>query len=141
MNKTMFLTALFAAIFTTISLKFLHFFNFIHWSPIGWLKFWTGKGWMNEYGKWALLFLVLFVVCLVFYAISKWTTAIPPMVTAIAISLIITAAVDWTIGMPHTLKEGIKAFSIPFFSINAIVSLFIIGTAVYMKKLSADQQK
>ncbi len=37
-NKTMIWTTFIAALFTTGALKFLHFFNFIQWSPVGWGK-------------------------------------------------------------------------------------------------------
>lgn len=37
-NKTLGWTAFFSALFTVLSLKFLHLFNFISWSPVGWAK-------------------------------------------------------------------------------------------------------
>ena len=133
-NKTMIWTTFIAALFTTGALKFLHFFNFIQWSPVGWGKKWLFFGSSDEGWKWALLFIVLFIAFGLFYVLSRATTNIPPAVTAISISIIAAVAIEWIIHTPETFTEGVKKLSIPFFAMIAIVSRFITGTAVYMKK-------
>ena len=69
-NKTMIWTTFIAALFTTGALKFLHFFNFIQWSPVGWGKKWLFFGSSEEGWKWVLLFIVLliairFILCII----------------------------------------------------------------------------
>ncbi|MGG0667926.1 hypothetical protein [Sporosarcina koreensis] len=133
-NKTMVWTTIMAALFTIGALKFLHFFNFIKWSPVGWGKKWLLFGSSNEGWKWAILFIILFIVFGLFYGLSRAASNIPPAVTAIAVSIIAAVAIEWIIYSPQTVTEGVKKLSIPFFSIIAIVTRFITGTAVYMKK-------
>ncbi|WP_432358637.1 hypothetical protein [Sporosarcina sp. UB5] len=132
-NKTMVWTTIIAALFTTGALKFLQFFNFIKWSPVGWGKKWLLFGSSDEGWKWAILFIILFIVFGLFYALSRATANIPPAITAITVSIIAAIAIEWIIYSPQTFPEGVKKLSIPFFSIIAIVSRFIAGTAVYMK--------
>ncbi|MDN4607793.1 hypothetical protein [Sporosarcina highlanderae] len=138
MSKTMAWTSFFAALFTLISLKFLQFFNFIKWSPVGWAKKWLIFGSKNEYSKWVLLFIILLIVFGIFYLVSKLTVNISPAITALVISVICAVALEWVIYSPSTLWEGIKSISIPFFSIIAVVSRFVTGTAVYEVKSSIN---
>ena len=133
-TKTMIWTTIFAALFTTGALKFLHFFNFIKWSPVGWGKKWLLFGSSNEGWKWVLLFIILLLAYGVFYLFSRTTNKIPPAITAISVSIIVAVAIEWVIYTPQSFTEGIKKLSIPFISIIAIVTRFISGTAVYMKK-------
>jgi hypothetical protein len=133
-NKTMLWTTFIAALFTLGALKFLHFFSFIQWSPVGWGKKWLFFGSSEEGWKWVFLFIILLLVFGLFYVLSMVTTTIPPAVTAISISIIATVAIEWIIYSPDTFTEGVEKLSIPFFSMIAIVSRFITGTAVYMKK-------
>ncbi|HEX5563674.1 MAG TPA: hypothetical protein VFX34_01835 [Sporosarcina sp.] len=133
-NKTMIWTTLIATLFTLGALKFLHFFNFIKWSPVGWGKKWLLFGSSDEGWKWALLFIILFIVFGLFYGLSRAAANIPPAITAIVVSIIAAVAIEWIIYSPQTFMEGVKKLSIPFFSIIAIVCRFITGTAVYMKK-------
>ncbi|MCG7345155.1 hypothetical protein MHZ92_13505 [Sporosarcina sp. ACRSL] len=133
-NKTMVWTTVVAALFTTGALKFLHFFNFISWSPVGWGRKWLWFGSSEEGWKWAVLFIILLLVFGLFYVASSAAANIPPAVMALTISIIATVAIEWIIYTPDTLTEGLKKLSIPFFSILAIVSRFVTGTAIYMKK-------
>ena len=140
-NKTLLWTAFFSALFTALSLKFLHLFNFISWSPVGWAK----KGMLFESVpiiiQWALLFILLTVIFAILYFAVSFTTSIPPSVTALVIGIIAVFAIEWTISSPATPLEAIKSVSIPFLSIIAIVLRFITGTAVFMKKLSEESVK
>lgn len=133
-TKTMIWTTIVAALFTLGALKFLHFFNFIKWSPVGWGKKWLLFGSSDEGWKWVILFIILLIVFGLFYGLSRAAANIPPAVTAITVSIIAAFAIEWIIYAPQTFTEGVKKLSIPFFSIIAIVSRFITGTAVYMKK-------
>lgn len=140
-NKTLLWTAFFSALFTALSLKFLHLFNFINWSPVGWAK----KGMLfastHIVIQWALLFILLTVTFAILYFAVSFTTSIPPSVTALIITLIAVFAIEWTIGSPKTPFDAIKSVSIPFLSIIAVVLRFLTGTAVFMKKLSEESVK
>ncbi|MDW0117325.1 hypothetical protein QTL97_10290 [Sporosarcina thermotolerans] len=136
MSRTMVWTTLFAALFTLISLKSLHFFNFIKWSPVGWAEKWLIFGSKHEAPKWALLFVILLIAFGIFYLVSKLTVSISPAITAIVISVICAVALEWVIFSPTSLSEGVKSISIPFLSIIAVVSRFVTGTAVYEVKSS-----
>lgn len=133
-TKTMAWTTFIAALFTLMALKFLHFFNFIKWSPVGWGKKWLLFGFSGEGWKWVILFIILLIGYGLLYGLSGAAANIPPAITAIVVSLIAAVAIEWIIYSPQTFTEGIRKLSIPFFSVIAIVSRFITGTAVYMKK-------
>ena len=140
-NKTLVWTAFFSALFTAVSLKFLHLFDFISWSPVGWAK----KGMLFASApiviQWALLFILLTVVFSILYFAVSFTTSIPPSVTSLIITIIAVFAIEWTIGSPKTPFDAFKSLSMPFLAIIAIVLRFITGTAVFMKKLSAESVK
>lgn len=132
--RTIFWTSIVAAAFTLISLKVLYFFNFIKWSPVGWGKKWLLFGSSHEWWKWVILFVVILLAYMLLYGISHFANRVPPSVMALAMSIIVAVAIEWIIFVPNSFTEGIKSLSIPFFSILAIVSRFVTGTAVYMKK-------
>ncbi len=142
MNKqTLLWTAFFSALFTALMLKFLHLFNFIKWSPVGWAKKWHLFPYAHVTIKWALLFVVLILLFAILYFAVSFTTSIPPSVTALVIGIIVVFAIEWTISSPKTPLAAIKSVSIPFLAVIAIVLRFVTGTAVFMKKLSDDSMK
>lgn len=141
MSKTMVWTTFYAALFTLFALKSLQFFNFIKWSPIGWAEKWLIFGSKNEVLKWALLFVILLIAFAIFYFVSKLTVKISPAVTALVISVICAVALEWVVLSPTSLTEGVKSISIPFFSVIAVVSRFVTGTAVFEVKSSNNDQK
>ena len=134
LSKNLMWTSGVAAIFTVFSLVALKFFNFIKWSPVGWGKKWLLFGSSHEWWKWTVLFVLIMLGYMLLYGLSHLASRIPPSITAIAISIIAAVSIEWIIFSPVTVMEGIRSLSIPFFSILAIVSRFVTGTAVYMKK-------
>ncbi|MFS0575158.1 hypothetical protein AB1K83_05965 [Sporosarcina sp. 179-K 3D1 HS] len=141
-NQTLFWTSFMAALLTTLSLKFLHFFHFIEWSPIGWAKWWSiFAGGAHVFSKWLWLFIILFISYMILYIAVSYTTAIPTIITALLISIVAVVSVEWSIGTPETLRKAIQTISIPFFVMVAIVIRFIAETAVFMKKHSAGDTK
>lgn len=141
-NQTFFWTTFIAALGTAFALKFLHFFNFIEWSPVGWAKGWVffSEG-AHPFIKWTSLFLILLISYMVLYIAVSFTTSIPTVVTALLIGIIVVISVEWSIGTPETLKKAVQSVSVPFFAVMAIVIRFITETAVVMKKLSAHDTK
>lgn len=140
-NRTLFWTVFIAALFTTAALKFLHFFYFIEWSPVGWMKRWTVFAGVHPFSKWFWLFIIIFVSYVILYIAVSYTTAIPTVITALIIGIIAVLSIEWSIESPDTLKKAIQSISIPFFAIIAIVIRFITETAVFMKKVSAQNTK
>ncbi|WP_318614997.1 hypothetical protein [Sporosarcina sp. YIM B06819] len=140
-NKTLLWTAFFSALFTALSLKFLHLFNFISWSPVGWVKKGSLFGSPHIVIQWALFFIILTVVFAIIYFAVSFTSSIPPSVTSLIIAIIAVFAIEWTIGSPKTPFDAIKSVSIPFLAIIAMVLRFITGTAVFMKKFLAESVK
>lgn len=134
LTRTIIWTSVVAAAFTLFSLKALEFFNFIKWSPIGWGAKWLLFGSSHAWWKWTALFVVILFGYAFLYGVTHLASRIPPSVTAIALSVIAAVSIEWVIFSPETFMEGVKSLSIPFFSILAIVSRFVTGTAVYMKK-------
>lgn len=140
-NKTLVWTAFFSALFTVLSLKFLHLFNFISWSPVGWAE----KGMLfastHVVIHWLLLFVILLVTFAIIYFAMSFTTSIPPSVTSLILAVLAVFTIEWTIGSPKTPFDAFKSLSMPFLAIIAIVLRFITGTAVFMKKLSTESMK
>lgn len=138
-NKTFVMTAIVAGLFMGLALKFLHFFKFIKWSPIGWSKKYqilVGTHWSV---KWIFLIIVFTVLFALFYIIFSFLEAIPPGLLAIFLSVIVIIMAEWLIGGPKTFTEIVKSVSIPLLSVTAIVFRFLAGTAVYMRKMTKNE--
>ena len=135
-NKTFVYTSIFSAIFMTLSLSFIHLFNFIKWSPVGWTKEWRFFSSAHYSIKWMVLLLALVIIFAVLYIVFSFLDAISPAVLAIVFGVIGIIALEWFISEPKTPIEVVKSISIPFIAITAIVLRFISGTAVFMRKIT-----
>lgn len=143
-NKTFIYTSVFAALFTTLSLKFLHFFNFIKWSPIGWSKKWkifTSEQIMHYIANWLLLILALTVLFAIIYIVASQLYKIPPSISALIIGIVFVFVVEWFISKPDTFTEAIRTISLPLLALMAIAFRFTVGTAVFMKEISVENTK
>ncbi|WP_172369237.1 hypothetical protein [Sporosarcina jiandibaonis] len=134
-NKTFLYTSLFAALFTTLSLRFLELFSFINWSPIGWTERWPEVDSYHYSIKWFLLFIGLFIIFAILYILCSFSSAIPPSLSAIVIGVIGVIIVEWFINEPKSLLDFFNTFSYPFAAIIAITLRFITGTATFMRKV------
>ncbi|CAM3123334.1 hypothetical protein FITA111629_04965 [Filibacter tadaridae] len=142
MNKTTVAwTAIVGALLMAVGLKFLHVFKFINWSPVGWSKKWKVFESAHFSVKWALLILALMIIIALLYVALSFTYSIPPSITSIIAGIIIVFIVEWSIGSPETPGAALKSISIPFFVMIAITCRFVVGTAVFMKKLSIESIK
>ncbi len=135
-NETFAFTTLFSALFMALTLKFLHLFNFIKWSPIGWEKRWTGFSTVPSLVMWMILLLVLMFVFAMLYMLMFYLDKVPESVLAIFFSVLGLIGLEWFIGASKTPFEVMRSISIPLLSITAIVLRFIAGTAVFYKELS-----
>ncbi|WP_301108259.1 hypothetical protein [Sporosarcina sp.] len=129
-------TAVMAAVLSVFSMKFLHIFKFIKWSPIGWTKrfhlFVDSPVWV----KWLLLGVICFVLFFLLYMITLFTYKIPPVISSLVFTAIAIFAIEWTIYVKPdlTMAQFIKKLSIPFACLLAMIIRFVIGTSVYMRK-------
>jgi hypothetical protein len=134
LTKTFMYTSLFAALFMAVALRFMQFFNFIKWSPIGWSKKWDLFYFAHSSVKWILLFIGLVIFCAIIYFITSFIHSIPPSISALIIGAIIIITLEWAVNNHDSLVEAIRSISLPLFAVTAIVLRFISGTAVFMKK-------
>jgi len=135
-NKAFVFTTIFGALFMTISLKLLHVFKFIKWSPVSWTKKLQFIG-LNHYSsKWLFLFLGIVVIFAVLYLVISFLDTIPPSISALTFSIIAIFLIEWMIGEPESFIKTVRSISIPLFAVIAIVLRFIAGTAVFMRQLS-----
>src|SRR4051812_47072381 len=110
--NTLTFTSIVAAAFMTMALKFLHFFNFIKWSPISWAKKWQLFASAHFSLKWVLLFIALTVFFALLYIIFSFIYRIPPSVTALISSIIVVLALEWIITNPKSALSLIRSASI-----------------------------
>ena len=144
MFNTTILTSVFAALLMAASLKFLHFFDFIQWSAVGWSKKWhlfTDDHIMHYFVNWLLLILALTVLFAIVYIIISFLYKIPPSITAIVIGMVFVLIIEWFISKPDTIKDTFLSISIPLLAISAIIFRFIAGTAVFMRNISTENPK
>ncbi|WP_210468971.1 hypothetical protein [Sporosarcina sp. 6E9] len=134
-DKTFMYTSLFAALFTTLALKFLQMFSFINWSPIGWTDKWYQVSSYHYSIKWTLLFIGLFIIFAILYILSSFMGKIPPSLSAIIIGVIGVIIVEWFISEPKSIIDVFKTISYPFLATIAITLRFITGTATFMRKV------
>ncbi|WP_432355355.1 hypothetical protein [Sporosarcina sp. A2] len=132
-KPTLFWTALMAAVATALSLKFLKVFHFVSWSPIGWISKSSILSGVSPLIKWFVLGMALVILFLVLYSALQFTSTIPPSITSIVLALVFVCAIEWTISKPDSVMGSIKSISIPFLCLIAIITRFVVGTAVFMK--------
>lgn len=143
-NKTFVYTSVFAALAMALSLKFLHFFNFVKWSPVGWSKRWNvfpAEHIMHYIVNWLLLILALSILFAILYAVLSFLHKVPPSISALILGLLFVYVVEWFINKPDSPVQIIRSLSIPFLAVTAIVFRFVSGTAVYKKEISNDHSK
>lgn len=132
-KPTLFWTALVAGLLTALSLKFLKVFHFVKWSPIGWSQKWDIIAKESAIAKWLVLIIILVLLFIALYSVLHITSKISPSITSIVLAVILVCAVEWTISRPVSIESAFKSVSIPFLCLIAIITRFVVGTAVFMK--------
>lgn len=132
--NSLFWTTLIATIITISGLKILQELSFIKWSPIGWAAKYAVIASSHAFVKWMFLFVLVLISYAIFFIIVSFSTALPESVTALFSTALIVGVITYLIHQPHTIREMVDAFSIAFFSLLAVISRFVVGTAVFMKK-------
>lgn len=144
LNKSLIFTSIFAALLMAFALKFLHFFMFINWSPVGWSKKWklfTADHLMHYFVNWMLLIVALILFFAIVYLLTSFLYKVPPSILSLVIGVIFVVIIEWFIEKPVSLKETFLSLSIPFIVIVLIVLRFLVGTAVFMKKIVNTSSK
>ncbi|MFJ7826764.1 hypothetical protein [Psychrobacillus sp. NPDC096623] len=127
-------TSLVAALGTTILFKFLDFFHFIKWNPIGYTKNFAVLKGSNVYVKWIILFLIIWGICFLLYYVCLLFAKIPVSITSIALGLLIAFTLEWVILDANSFEKTIKKLSIPFICIVIIAVRFVMESAIFHSK-------
>lgn len=144
LNKSLILTSIFAALLMALALKFLHFFMFISWSPVGWSKKWnlfTADHLIHYFVNWMLLIVALTILFAIVYLLTSFLYTVPPSILSLIIGITAVVLIEWIIEKPVSLKETFLSISLPFIAIVLIVLRFLVGTAVFMKKIMITSSK
>ncbi|MGN7478353.1 DNA helicase [Solibacillus silvestris] len=127
-----FIGALAAALFATVSLKGLHFFNFINWHPVSFLKKFESFDW-SAFERWVILFLIIAVFTLLLMLIAQALFRLPPFSFSLILGLAIAMLIEWRILDLPLEWASLKKLSIPFIILIVTVMRFIVETARYMR--------
>ncbi|WP_438310710.1 hypothetical protein [Sporosarcina sp. FA9] len=144
LNKSLISTSIFAALLMAFALKSLHFFMFISWSPVGWSKKWnlfTADHRMHYFVNWMLLIVALTILFAIVYILTSFLYKVPPSILSLIIGVTSVVVIEWFIGKPVSLKETFLSISLPFIAIVLIVLRFLVGTAVFMKRIMITSSK
>lgn len=122
------ITSIVSAIWLAVSLKFLHFFKFIDWRPVGFIKKWGVK---DAFSAWLLFIIILFVVAFIIYFITQYSWRVPAFLTSLIIGVALALATEWIIFDLPADKASFKKLSIPFIVLVVITCRFLIETATF----------
>ena len=125
------ITSLVAAMGTTILFKFLDYFQFIKWNPIGYTKTFPFLKESNVYVKWIILFLFIWGICFLLYYVCLLFAKIPVSITSIALGLLIAFTLEWIILDADSIEKTIKKLSIPFICIVIVAVRFVMESAIF----------
>lgn len=124
-------TSLAAAIVTTLLCKFLDYFHFIKWNPIGYTQTFQFLKGSNVYIKWIILFLLIWGICFLLYYVSLLFAKIPVSITSIAVGLLLAITLEWIILDGDSIEKTIKKLSIPFICIVVIIVRFVMESSIF----------
>ncbi|TQR19567.1 hypothetical protein [Psychrobacillus vulpis] len=124
-------TSFVAALVCIILLKIIDLFHFIKWSPIGYTEQLQTFDTSHTFVKWAILFIVIWCICIVFYYISLVFIKVPISISSLALGIIIATALEWVILDENTFEKTIKHMSIPFMCIIVILVRFMMESAIF----------
>ena len=127
------MTSFAAALFMTLSLKFLHLFHLIKWNPISFLKDVPKMNW-TTFEKWFVLFIILMIIALLFYFVGQTVLAKSPFLFSLIVGIIGTLILEWRILDLAIEWAALKKYSIPFLVFLTITIRFVVETAQYMQK-------
>lgn len=124
-------TSLAAAIVTTLLCKFLDYFHFIKWNPIGYTQTFQFLKGSNVFIKWIILFLLIWGICFLLYYVSLLFAKIPVSITSIAVGLLLAITLEWIILEGDSFEKTIKKISIPFICIVVIIVRFVMESSIF----------
>ncbi|WP_342472586.1 hypothetical protein MHH70_03740 [Metasolibacillus sp. FSL H7-0170] len=123
------ITSIVGAIGFSCMLKLLHYFNFISWHPIGFVKKWELA--IAPFTAWFLLGLSLFILFFIIYILLQYAWRVPAFFTSLVIGLAFAFLAEWIIYDLPAEKASFKKLSIPFIVITIATCRFVIETAQF----------
>lgn len=135
------ITSIVASIGFSVMLKFLHYFSFIKWHPIGFVKKWDLA--LSPWPAWLLLTVVFFLLFFVMYLLFQYAWRIPAFVTSLIFGCCMALLAEWIIFDLPAERASFKKLSIPLIVTTVIFCRFIITTAQfhYYEKKFARRNK
>ena len=123
-------TALAVTIFFVGSIKLLHLFHMIKWSPVNFMKKWEAFH-PNVFERWLILFIGVFVIVCIIYFLARTIIGKSPFAFSLIAGLILAILLEFRIlHLPMEL-DSIKKLSIPFIVIVIIGLRVLTETAQY----------
>lgn len=114
-----------------LSLKILHVFKFIKFSPIGWAENLNVYDHAHPLVKWFILWVFVMVMIALLFALGELMKNIKMNLTSVLLAVFFVWLIEWY--MQKT--PNIHKFSIPLGVIIAIHLLWILETASYHAKV------
>ncbi len=125
------ITSFVAAFAAVLLLKFLSYFNFVDWNPVGYTKKFDVFVENTWFVKWLVLFLLIWVIGIVLYFISIMFVKVPVSITSLILGLLIAVIAEWMIIDANSVVKTIKELSIPFICIVLILARFVVESAIF----------
>ncbi|MEG0385240.1 MAG: DNA helicase [Solibacillus sp.] len=133
-------TALAVTIYFVGSLKLLHLFHMIKWSPVSFMKKWEAFQ-PNVFERWLIFFIGVFVLVCLVYFLARTIIGKSPFAFSLIAGLIFAILLEFRIlHLPMEL-ESIKKLSIPFIVIVIIGLRVLTETAQYYRFQLSEQSK
>lgn len=123
------ITSAVSAIGFSCILKFLHYFSFISWHPIGFVRKWELP--ITAFTGWLLLGLVFFILFLLLYILLQYAWRVPSFFTSFVIGIAFAFLAEWLIYDLPAEGASFKKLSIPFIVVTIAMCRFVIDTAQY----------
>lgn len=134
-------TALAVTIYFVLSIKLLHLFNMIKWSPVSFMKKWEAFQ-PNVFERWLIFFIGVFVIVCIVYFLARTIIGKSPFAFSLIAGILLAILLEFRIlHLPMEL-DSIKKLSIPFLVIVIIGLRVLTETAQYFRfHLTEDSKK
>ncbi|MEK4426046.1 DNA helicase [Solibacillus sp. FSL K6-1523] len=133
-------TALLVTIYFVGSIKLLHLFHMIKWSPVKFMKKWEFIH-PNMFERWLIFFIGVFVIVCIVYFLARTIIGKSPFAFSLIAGLLIAILLEFRIlHLPMELNS-IKKLSIPFIIIVIIGLRVLTETAQYYRLHLTENSK
>lgn len=133
-------TALVVTIFFVGSIKLLHLFHMIKWSPVSFMKKWEAIQ-PNVFERWLIFFIGVFIIVSIIYFLARTIVGKSPFAFSLIVGILIAVLLEFKIlNLPMELSS-IKKLSIPFIVIVIIGLRVLTETAQYYRLHLTENSK